>query len=128
MKPSLGSLKKAFVSFESALAVAPSNDLERDGVLQRFEYTFELCWKMLKKYFEYKAISCEASPRELIREAAAQSLIPSAAEWFEYLKGRNLTSHTYNEDTAKDAFDVAVRFCAAARDLIRELETRLDRD
>lgn len=95
-------LLKAQKTLEEALIEAKS-DLERDGAIQRFEYTYELIWKVLKKILSFKGIDVN-SPRDVFREAAKQDIIEDPKIWFEFIKKRNLTVHTYNEDDAEEIF------------------------
>lgn len=77
--------------------VAELNELEREGVIQRFEYTFELAWNTLKDRLEYGGIVLtEATPRNVIRQAFAARLIADAEIWMDMLTDRNLMSHTYD--------------------------------
>ena len=79
---------------------APQNDLTRDAVIQRFEFSFELAWKTLKAWLEQQG-SAAPNPRAALREAFAQGLIASeedADAWMLMLEDRNLTSHTYRQD------------------------------
>ncbi len=95
-------LLKAQKTFEQALKEA-SSDLERDGAIQRFEYTYELVWKTLKRILVFKGIEVN-NPRDVFREAALQGLIDDPMVWFTFLKQRNLTVHTYNQDCADEIF------------------------
>ncbi|MFH1644774.1 MAG: nucleotidyltransferase substrate binding protein [bacterium] len=101
-------LLKAQKIFNSALQEV-ENDLERDGAIQRFEYTYELIWKNLKKILSFKGIIAN-SPRDVFREAAKQDLIDDPEIWFEFIKKRNLTVHTYNQDDAEEIFESLPRF------------------
>lgn len=85
-------LLKAQKTLESALEEAESN-LERDGAIQRFEYTYELIWKVLKKILSFKDVNVN-SPRDVFREAAKQGIIEDPKIWFEFIKKRNLTVYT----------------------------------
>lgn len=77
--------------------VAELNELEREGAIQRFEYTFELAWNTLKDRLEYGGIVLtEVTPRNVIRQAFAAKLIPDAEVWTDMLIDRNLMSHTYD--------------------------------
>ena len=77
--------------------VSELNELEREGVIQRFEYTFELAWNTLKDRVEYGGIVLtEATPRNVIRQAFAARLIADAEIWMDMLTDRNLMSHTYD--------------------------------
>ena len=73
------------------------NQLEREGVIQRFEYTFELAWNTLKDRLEYAGVALtEVTPRNVIRQAFAARLISDAETWTDMLVDRNLMSHTYD--------------------------------
>lgn len=76
------------------------NGLLRDGIIQRFEFTYELAWKAAKAYLEEMGITDKTSPRSVIREAYAQLLITDEANWLLMLNDRNLTSHVYSEEIA----------------------------
>ena len=77
--------------------IAELNELEREGVIQRFEYTFELAWNTLKDRLEYGGIVLtEVTPRNVIRQACAARLIADAEIWMDMLTDRNLMSHTYD--------------------------------
>ena len=85
------SLLKAQQAFKKALLEAKT-ELERDGVIQRFEFTFELFWKALKRILSFKGIDAN-SPREVFRQAAKQGLIEDPKVWFEFIKHRNINFH-----------------------------------
>ena len=73
------------------------NQLEREGVIQRFEYTFELAWKLLKDRLEYDGIVIPTiTPRAVIRQAYRSKLIRDGDTWIDMLTDRNLMSHTYD--------------------------------
>jgi len=120
----LGSLDRAVVR---ALGAAGDEEL-RDAVIQRFEYSYELAWKMLKRHLEQvvpdPARIDALSFRELFREGAERGLVKEVEPWFEYRLQRNLTSHTYNALTAQRVFATALAFRIAARELLLELERR----
>lgn len=75
------------------------SDLERDGMIQRFEYTQELAWKLLKNYIEYQGEAQMGGSRDTIRQAFRLGLIENSEPWFDMLESRNLTSHVYDEAT-----------------------------
>ena len=102
------SLIKATNQFKKGLDKAESA-LEKDGVIQRFEFTFELIWKTLKRILAFKGININ-SPREVFREAAKQKIIEDPLVWFEFIKKRNLTVHTYNEECADEIFESLPEF------------------
>jgi nucleotidyltransferase substrate binding protein (TIGR01987 family) len=73
------------------------NELLRDGLIQRFELTFELAWKTLKEVFEDEGLIGLNSPKSVLREAFSAGLIKDEKLWINMLKDRNLTSHMYSE-------------------------------
>ena len=101
-------LIKARGSLDLALA-APKTDLNRDASIQRFEFTFELAWKTMRRILKYKGILIN-SPRDTIREAAKEGFIQDPKKWFLFLENRNLTSHVYNEDVAEKIYSALPEF------------------
>ena len=82
--------------------VEPLNQLELEGVIQRFEYTFELSWNLLKDRLEYDGVVlATVTPRNVIREAYSAKLIADCETWIDMLTDRNLMSHTYDFDRFK---------------------------
>ncbi len=125
---SLAALHKAIDSLKLALKHPPANDLERDGVIQRFEYTFELTWKILRKYLISQEGLAELNLKDIFREAGRRSLIENVERWFEFLESRNLASHTYNELNALEAYKNAQLFLPEAVKLIEQLTKRISHD
>jgi len=73
------------------------NQLEREGVMQRFEYTFELAWNLLKDRLEHDGVSIPTvTPRQVIRQAFQSNLIQDGDTWVDMLTDRNRMSHTYD--------------------------------
>ena len=90
---------RAFALLRDALepGVEALNQLEREGVIQRFEYTFELAWNTLKDRLEYDGIAFQSvTPRSVIRQAFQSGLIADGETWLDMLTDRNLSSHTYD--------------------------------
>lgn len=77
------------------------NELEQQGLIQRFEFTHELAWNVLKDYFEYQGNTGITGSRDATREAFNKGLIEDGEGWMEMIKSRNLSSHTYNEKVAE---------------------------
>lgn len=94
-------LTKAYKQFEAAI-----NDfdklslLEKEGLIQRFEYTFELSWKTLKDYLEANDVEISFA-REVIKSAFHYGIITNGEVWMDMLEKRNLMAHTYNEERFK---------------------------
>jgi len=104
------------------------DEMLRDSVIQRFEYTYELCWKMLKRRLEKDVPSPESvdvmSFREMIREGAERGFIDDPLRWFGYRQKRNLTTQTYDESVAKDVYQAALSFAKDAELLLETLMQR----
>ncbi len=117
-------LKKATDSLANAIA-QPKDEFIRDAVIQRFEYTYELCWKFIKRDLT-EDLGSEAinglNRKDLFRIAADKALIKDPLPWFIYHKARNETSHTYNEATAEETYKAAVAFIDDAKYLLNRLE------
>ena len=76
-----------------------------DSTIQRFEFTVELAWKLLKSYLEFKGIPGISTPIDTIKEANLVGLLDDKGDdWIKMLRGRNLTSHTYDAANAEDAY------------------------
>ncbi len=101
--------ERAFRLLESAVvgrALSDFSDLELEGVVQRFEYTFELAWKTVKDYLESTGIVLEQiTPKAVIRAAFAAKVIQDGQAWIDMLAHRNLMSHTYDFQRFKDAVE-----------------------
>lgn len=92
---------KALRRLEEALKKDLSDDIIIDGIIQRFEFTFEQAWKVMKLYLEDQGILDEAlAPRSTIRCAFKHKLISDGDIWIEMMLDRNRTSHMYDEQTA----------------------------
>ncbi|MHB8762724.1 MAG: HI0074 family nucleotidyltransferase substrate-binding subunit [Deferrisomatales bacterium] len=115
-------LERALKSLEEVLAVTYSV-IVRDATIQRFEYTFELAWKLLRKVAKIEGIEV-GSPRQAIRAAFDTQLLKDVDAWFELLEDRNRTSHTYNEVTADEVFESAARLPTFLRPVIEAVRTR----
>lgn len=94
---------RAVIKLEEVLK-APKSDIVRDSAIQRFEFTLDLSWKMLKAYLEEtKGVLCH-SPKDCFREAYRQKVIGYDDKWIHLVDLRNETSHTYNEDLAETIY------------------------
>ncbi len=96
---------KAFSLLEKAVEQHKNlglSELEEQGLIQRFEFTHELAWNVLKDYFDYQGNTSITGSRDATREAFNKGLIADGEGWMEMIKSRNKSSQTYNEDTAKE--------------------------
>jgi nucleotidyltransferase substrate binding protein (TIGR01987 family) len=128
----LSSLKRALAALRLSFEIydhnglpdnAPERIVLRDGVIQRFEFTFELSWKMLKRYLEEYGLEKVdgLNNRELFRIGFEQGLLDDPEAWFYYLKMRNQTSHVYDEAKADMVFAAARTFLQDAQSLLERL-------
>jgi len=136
----LGSLRDAVSALRAAVEESSSDlfmcslterqaKVMKAGVIQSFEFTFELCWKFMKRWLEANlgSVYVDGVPRkELFRLAAEHRLIADVERWFAYQKSRNVTSHTYEANVAEEVFAAASRFLEDAQSLLAELEQRND--
>lgn len=79
-------------------------EIIKEGLIQRFEYTYEMSWNVMKDYALFQGISDIAGSRDAIRYAFSSKLIDNGDLWMEMIKSRVKTTHTYNEETANEIF------------------------
>ena len=91
--------QKAFRLLEQTIAIEQPSEAERAGLIQFFEMSFELAWKVLKDYLEAEGFTV-VSPRDAIKQAFQAGLLDNGQVWLEALQDRNLTVHTYEERIA----------------------------
>ena len=99
----------------------------RAGVIQNFEFSYELCWKMLRRILielEGSEEITQLSRKDLFRLAAQKGLMADPEKWFIYHRARNETSHTYNEAKANEVFNIACDFISSANKLMSNLINR----
>lgn len=96
---------KAFSMLSEFMAKGDLNKFEEQGLVQCFEYTFELSWKTMTDYLELSGFSVK-SPRETIQTAFQNGMIADGHTWIDALDKRNIMAHTYNETTAREAVDL----------------------
>lgn len=128
MSLDLTPFEKALTSLEEVLLV-PATAIVRDSTIQRFEYTYELAFKMLKRYLEMSSttpVEIDGKTfKELVRLAAEQGLIDSPEAWFVYRQARNETSHGYDEKKAVVVYSHIGPFAKSARVLLTHLSQRI---
>ena len=78
------------------------SELEQQGLIQSFEYNYELAWNTIKDFYEHQGETGIQGSRDAIRLAFKRGLILDGEIWMKMIKSRALTSHTYNEDTAEE--------------------------
>ncbi len=124
IKPKLENFKKALKTLDEAMVKPPANLLERDGIIQRFEYCLEVSWGSAKKVLEYQGSKVD-TPRNIIRELAKINWINNPEDWIEFLDARNKTSHLYHEEVANELFKLVPLFLKCSHQLLDTLEENL---
>lgn len=119
----LAQFKKALARLNEALA-APKSDIVRDSAIQRFEFTIDMAWKLVKTCLEEKyGIVCQA-PKECFREAYKQKLLSYDEFWLELVDMRNQTSHTYKEEIAQSVFERLPKAAEYMTALVKNIEEK----
>lgn len=101
--------KKAFKQLKDAIKLSHERELsllEKQGLIQAFEFTHELAWKLLKDYLNYQGNFEIRGSRDAIREAFNAGIIKDGTLWMQTIQARNLTSHTYDEEIAEETYEV----------------------
>ncbi len=108
--------EKAFLLLQETVQIKSPSVTERAGLIQFFEMTFELAWKLLKDYEEEEGFVIK-SPRDAIKQAFQTNIINEGHTWIDALEDRNLTSHTYHEKIILcNMFDIiAIKLCLGSR-------------
>lgn len=98
---------KAFRELKEAVQLAQTRDLsrlEKQGVIQGFEYSHELAWNVMKDYLNEQGFQSIIGSKDATRQAFKSGLITDGEIWMNMIKARNLTSHLYDEALADDVF------------------------
>lgn len=130
MKLDLTALEKAINSFEKAIDqynLDEENEFVRDSVIQRFEYTYELASKIIKRYLSITSADPssinEMSFQEIVRESYTKGILQNSWDvWKKYRENRNRTSHGYNEDDAIEIAQNVQVFYSEAKFLLTKLD------
>jgi nucleotidyltransferase substrate binding protein (TIGR01987 family) len=99
--------QKAINSLKKAVSLSKErnlNELEKQGLIKAFEFTFELSWNVIKDYFEYQGETEIFGSRDAFRLAFNRGIIINGEIWMDMIKSRVLTSHTYNENLADEIY------------------------
>ncbi|MEA1999465.1 MAG: HI0074 family nucleotidyltransferase substrate-binding subunit [Euryarchaeota archaeon] len=99
-------------------------DIALDATIQRFEFTFEMAWKSVKLAAKAVGYDCK-SPKGCLKLAYRMGWIEDEEKWLELLEARNLTSHTYDQDTAMDVYETVKDNCEVFDSLLNELKKEI---
>ena len=115
--------RDALNNLKEALAITKPSDLERDGTIQRFEYCYELMWKLAQRILKSNEINAEA-PKSVFRELGRLGWINNVEDWIDFQKVRNETSHEYGEKLAIKSYALAKIFLPLAEQLFDILKEK----
>lgn len=123
----LDNYQKAMESLTSAVTLSesrPLSDLEKQGLIQAFEFTHELAWNVLKDYFNYQGTQGITGSRDATREAFSKGLIEDGDGWMAMIQSRNKTSHTYNQVVANEIVEaITSKYFTLLKALLQKLVT-----
>lgn len=136
----LASLRKSVVALNAVLGKSDdaafmrgldeiARNAIKSGVILHFEFTYEFCWKFMKRWLETNVSPTAAdgvTRRELFRQAAEQRLIGDVERWMRHHDARNRTSHTYDPEIAESVYLAAHDFAPDAKAFLEALTARND--
>ncbi|MES2615665.1 MAG: HI0074 family nucleotidyltransferase substrate-binding subunit [Bdellovibrionota bacterium] len=127
LKKATRGLEKAILKCESLKSNPELREYIRDSAIQRFEFTFELAWKTLKRFLEIYMLENVDSliASNLFRMGAESGLIQNSEFWLEFKRNRNLTSYTYDEDLAEKVYENSKIFLVEVKYFIKKLEEKI---
>jgi nucleotidyltransferase substrate binding protein (TIGR01987 family) len=133
LRKAVGSLKIALDKIQDSQLLASLDAdtilLLKAGVVQNFEFTYELCLKFMKRWLSENLgtdVAEGLTRKELFRKAGENLLIGDVEKWIIFHKARNLTSHTYNAETAEEICGLTGDFYREAQSLLKVLERKND--
>lgn len=119
----ISQLTKALTRFKEALTLPPTQ-INKDATIQRFEFTFELSWKVMQGLARKRGVEV-FTPRDSIRVAAQLKLIEEVESWFDFLEARNLSSHIYDEQMANEVYLQIKKFPSKVEKFLKKAQTAL---
>jgi len=126
--------QKALGQLSKFIEKGKLNKLEEQGLIQAFEYTYELAWNVMKDYFQYQGDEAVNGSRDAIRLAFSRNLIEDGVMWMDMIASRIKSSHTYNEETAieiagkivADYFQLFVKFDIKMNEILKADQCNTD--
>ncbi len=115
----------ALKNLESALKIVSPSDLERDGTVQRFEYSYEILWKLGQRVLQQHEVQAEY-PKAVFRELGRLGWISNVEEWLEFQTARNNSSHEYGIKYANTSYQLAKVFLPLALNLFEVLKSKIN--
>ena len=119
------SLKKAFNQLERFIAEEELNEMEEQGLIKAFEYTYELSWKTLQDLLKEKGYNDILGPKPVIEQSFQDVYIIKGKEWLKMHNSRNLTTHSYDKETADE---IVLQIRENYFGLFKELQIKLEEE
>ncbi|MEY3197063.1 MAG: hypothetical protein RLZZ59_431 [Pseudomonadota bacterium] len=120
----IDSLIRARAQFEE-FRKNTSTDQEIAGAIQAFNFTYELCWKTMKRLLNARGVDV-TSPREVFRASGLEKFINNPEDWIEFLYVRNLVVHTYDSECASKALSTFEKFSLLVKEFLSNIGVRID--
>jgi len=115
-------LSKAFERLEEALKLPSENVINQDASIQRFEFTFELSWKLMQEVLIENRIDTSRGVKTIIRDSANLGLIDNPEDWLKFLEDRNITAHTYKEEETRKIYEDLKDFSPLVKKLLDKIK------
>ncbi len=116
-------LNKAFSQLSKFIEHEELNEMEEQGLIKAFEYTYELSWKTLQDFLRDKGYDQIAGPKPVIEQSFQDGYITNGKGWMRMHQSRNLASHTYDEETANEIIDgIRQEYFSLLQDIVLRLE------
>ncbi len=122
----LENFNKAFLQLRAAVELSRQrrlSDLEVQGLIQAFEFTHELAWKVIKDFFFDQGNDSIMGSKDATREAFQYGLIEDGKNWMDMIRSRNLSTHTYNEKTSAE---IAQKICTVYSGLFEKFLVKMN--
>lgn len=127
----LANYEKALAQLMLAVSLSKQrdlSDLEKQGLIQAFEFTHELAWNTMRDYFLYQGNSDITGSRDAVRESFSKGLITDGEGWMEMIKSRNQTSHTYNLQVANEITEkITDQYCELFNNFLNHMKNLINK-
>lgn len=125
LKIRLEAYMQAMASLSELDCMREYSELEKTGFLQRFEFCFELSWKLIKSLLEYEGVNTK-SPRESIKQGLKTGVIADGHIWVKMQESRNILSHTYNQSKAIEVFSSLANYIPIYEKLLSKAQATVE--
>ena len=122
-KQCFANYKKALSQLNKFIQKGELNELEEQGLIQAFEYTYELAWNVIKDYYEFQGSVAIQGSRDAFRMAFNRDLVKDGDVWMQMIESRSKTSHTYNKEVADE---IATAIVDKYFDAFQSLQTAIE--